>query len=74
LYFGGKLTTFAKQVREKCGVTQREVAIATGVTERTINRIENDPSYSAGGKILRALADFYGCSIDNLLCRDGSQL
>ena len=64
------MTTPARTLREKRGVTQREVANAVGVTERTLQTIESSSDYSPSGRVIKALADFYCVSTDVILGRD----
>lgn len=58
----------AKSIRLDLGETRRSVSIATGVTERTIARLENGESLS--GRSLQALASHYKVTIDSLLGRE----
>lgn len=56
------------KLRSERKLSRREVAICTGITERTYQRYENaerDPS----APVLLALADYYDVSADYLLGR-----
>lgn len=59
-------------LRSERKLSRREVAAATGITERTYQRYENaerDPS----APVLLALADYYNVSADYLLGRTDQQ-
>lgn len=59
-------------LRSERKLSRREVAAATGITERTYQRYENserDPS----APVLLALADYYHVSADYLLGRTDRQ-
>jgi len=59
-------------LRSERKLSRREVAAATGITERTYQRYENserDPS----APVLLALADYYDVSADYLLGRTDRQ-
>lgn len=55
-----------KELREIRGATVREVANATGITERTLMNAERDIR-STRTTTLDALVNYYGCSADYLL-------
>lgn len=57
-----------KEIRESKGKTQRQTAIALGVTERTICRAE--AGENVGMKLITELADYFGTSTDKLLGRE----
>ena len=57
----------AQKIRNDLGKTQREVSIAVGITERTIARLEG--GLKCSGRNLEKLADYYECTIDELLGR-----
>ncbi|MCL2438729.1 MAG: helix-turn-helix domain-containing protein [Coriobacteriia bacterium] len=58
----------AREIRYVKGTTQREVSIATGITERTIARLE--AGHYINSKNLVKLADYYGVTTDRLLGRE----
>jgi len=49
-------------------LTLREGAGVAGISEKELERIENEP-LSGQGRILLKLADFYNCSMDTILDR-----
>ncbi|MCL2403389.1 MAG: helix-turn-helix domain-containing protein [Coriobacteriia bacterium] len=57
----------AREIRKSKGATQREVSIATGITERTIARLE--AGHFINSKNLVKLADYYEVTTDSLLGR-----
>lgn len=64
------MSTKAKQLRVQLGLTQMDVAMKTGVHPSLISRLENGdggPGERPGLEGLKALADFYGCTIDTLI-------
>lgn len=56
-----------KKLRKERGVSRREVAIATGLTENTIYTIEAGVAANPRLETLKAIADYYGISIDELI-------
>lgn len=58
------------RVREDKGVSQVELEATSGVTERTIRRIETDPDYSPGIATLMRLADALGVELADLVLHD----
>ena len=58
-----------KRLRKERQITQRELSILTGITERTIISIETNPNYSSRSATLEKLADFFGVSTDEILGR-----
>lgn len=54
-----------KEQRLNLGLTQRELANFTGLTEETINYFENGKR-TAGLKSLKRFSDFFGISIYEL--------
>jgi len=57
-----------QDLRERMGITRREVSDSLGVTEQTIVNAETKGMMSL--KLLEALADYYGVSTDFILDRD----
>lgn len=55
-----------KELRERAGFTQAEVAEAVGVTQSTVSQWEGGKTYPNIAK-LRKLAAVLGCSVDDLL-------
>ena len=60
-----------KHLRTLKGVTQKEVAEALGINRTTYVKYENDSS-EPDNKMLLALSDYYGASIDFILGRTSS--
>lgn len=54
-----------RRFRQARGVTHRQLALAVGVTEGTISRIENDQSEPSAGTMAR-IADHLGVTMDEL--------
>lgn len=59
-----------RERRKAAGLVQGEVAKALDVSTAQYSRYERDPSSMKIDK-LRALADFFGCSVDDLVGDDG---
>lgn len=60
-----------KQQREACGLSQNQLAKATGISQQNISRWEKEektPSIIFCAK----LADFYGITLDELVGRDAA--
>lgn len=55
-----------KNAREKCGMTQQEVARMLGVDQSTVCLWETGKT-KPRGSLLPRIAEMYGCSIDDLL-------
>ena len=66
--FGNRLLS----MRNKCGMTQRQVASYVGVTDKAVSKWESGTSKPTTNA-LRRLAELYGVSIDDMLdMRDGA--
>lgn len=57
-----------EDIRTNRGMTQAELAEASGVTRQTISRIENERCKEIGVKTLLMLCDALNCSITDLIC------
>jgi transcriptional regulator with XRE-family HTH domain len=55
-----------KELRERRGETRREVCMDVGITEYTLLSIETGRTPNPGVKTIKALADHYGVSMDEL--------
>lgn len=55
-----------KDLRDEFGVTQKEVALACGITPTCICQLENG-SRNPTGSTIKSLAKYFGCSADYLL-------
>ena len=58
-----------KEIRKKCGLTQKELGERVGVSEAAISQYESGkrrPDY----EIVLRMADYFGCSVDYLLGND----
>lgn len=61
-----------KNVREKSGLSQQELATALGVDQSTVCLWETGKT-KPRAKLLPAIAKILGCSIDDLLAGDGPE-
>lgn len=59
--------TLAKRLRNERGETQRQVAIATGLTIETIKMLEHGRAKNPTLKTMKAVADHFGVTVDQLL-------
>lgn len=57
-----------RELREKHGYTQLKVALDLNLNQNSISRYESG-SREAGYDMLIRFADYYGVSIDYILCR-----
>ena len=57
-----------RELREQRGYTQLKVALDLNLNQNSISRYENG-SREAGYNMLVRFADYYGVSIDYILCR-----
>lgn len=55
-----------REVREKIGMTQEELAARSGVSRGTICALENDEERNTTSKTLRRIASALGVSVDQL--------
>lgn len=55
-----------KQAMELAGVTQVQLAAATGLTQSYISKIKTENYGDISGETMRALATYFGCAIDDL--------
>ena len=60
--------TRLKQLREARGYTQLKVAMDLDLNQNSVSRYENG-SREAGYDLLVRFADYYGVSVDYILCR-----
>lgn len=58
-----------RELREKASLRQIDVANATGIDQKTLSNYETGKTYPDSYSLIR-LADFFGVSIDYLVCRD----
>lgn len=56
-----------RRLRFERGVTQRAVADATGLDRTTVIRLENSATPRPTATVAKALADYYGVTVDQLL-------
>lgn len=59
--------TAIKRLREEKGLSQRAVAIATGLTETTLYDLERGKAKNPTFKTIQAVADFYGIKVSELI-------
>jgi transcriptional regulator with XRE-family HTH domain len=59
-----------KELRNEKGCSQREVSVATGITENTLFLIEAGKQNNPTLNTIRKLADFYGCTADYIMDRE----
>lgn len=57
-----------RELREQQGYTQLKVALDLSLNQNSISRYENG-TREAGYNMLIRFADYYGVSIDYILCR-----
>ena len=57
-----------KMLRKKAGYTQIAVQMKTGIEQALLSKFENGERVPPTDTLIR-LADFYGVSIDYILCR-----
>ncbi|MBR6676968.1 MAG: helix-turn-helix transcriptional regulator [Clostridia bacterium] len=60
-----------RELRENASLRQIDVANATGIDQKTLSNYETEKTYPDSYSLIR-LADFFGVSIDYLLCRTES--
>lgn len=60
------MVTRLKQLRQKKGVSQAQLADALGVSQQSINKYENH-SVEPDLRTLMAMADYFGTSVDYLI-------
>ena len=58
-----------KAIRLTNGLSQSQLAKETGIPQNTISWIESDKGIANIFQIVK-LADYYGISVDELICRD----
>jgi len=58
-------------LRAAKNLSLQEGARVAGISEKALERIEDEP-LSGQGRILLKLADFYNCSMDTILDREES--
>ncbi|MBQ4066679.1 MAG: helix-turn-helix transcriptional regulator [Clostridia bacterium] len=61
-----------RHLREKASLRQIDVANATGIDQKTLSNYETEKTYPDSYSLIR-LADFFGVTIDYLVCRDESR-
>lgn len=61
-----------KKLRRQNNLSLFKVSMATGITDRYLQRIETGKHKNPGLDILTKLADFYGISLDTLVGRGKS--
>lgn len=62
------INTRLRQLRESRGYTQLKVAMDLSMNQNSVSRYENG-SREAGYDMLIQFADYYGVSVDYILCR-----
>lgn len=62
------MKTNLKQLRKERGLTQISLQMKTGIEQALLSKFENGERIPPTDTLLR-LADFYGVSIDYILCR-----
>lgn len=58
------------KLRKERGETQRDVAIATGITEATVSEIERGARENPTIKIVKKLAEHFGVTVDELVSEE----
>ena len=58
-----------RELREKAGLRQIDVANATGIDQKTLSNYETEKTNPDSYALIR-LADFFSVSIDYLVCRN----
>ena len=62
------MNTRLKQLRKERGISQLKLAMDLGLNQNSVSRYENGER-EADYRTLIAFADYYGVSIDYILCR-----
>ena len=60
-----------KEIRTSKRITLKEVYIKTGISDSRLHRFENGKTKALSIDELKALTEFYGVSLDYLLCSSG---
>lgn len=60
-----------KEIRTSKRITLKEVYIKTGISDSRLHRFENGKSKALSLDELKTLIEFYGVSLDYLLCSAG---
>lgn len=58
-----------REIREKCNITQTELAIKSGVSRTTINQLENGRKKAMTTFTLLKIATALGTTVDELFCK-----
>ncbi len=57
-----------KALREKRKITMTEIALKTGISRMTLNRMQRNPGYNTVTDHLDKLCHFFECEISDLIC------
>lgn len=63
--------TRLRQLRQEKGITQKELSEAIHLSPQAVSYVEQKGSMTT--PTLEALADYFGCSTDYILCREPRQ-
>lgn len=61
--FGNKI----KHLRKKAGLSQEELAVKLGVSQKSICNYENNTRFPKGQKVIKGLADIFNVTVDYLI-------
>ena len=62
-----------RQAREKKGLSQAQLSLLSGVPQQTISSIESASRKNPGIDTLLQIAKALGCTVDDLLEKDGKE-
>lgn len=62
-----QFTDILRHARRDRGMTQQQVANASGISQSTVSQLERGPYPGMRGLELKRLCDYYGLSVDHML-------
>ncbi len=67
-HMGDSMKNNLKKLRRKHGLTQISLQMKTGIEQSLLSKFENEERIPPTDTLIR-LADFYGVSLDYIMCR-----
>jgi Predicted transcriptional regulators len=67
--FGDRL----KELREECGITQKELGKILNISDRVIGYYEANDRFPKDENVLKTIADYFNVSVDYLVGRTGQR-